>query len=214
MASPSTMFEYGPTCASNPTIRLPSTRTWSWPPDPGDRAAHRQVRGVIDVELVDLAHGRGADPDRHRPRPDERSEPFALRGGERLGVADPGDPVTARAHDHGGRHDGAAGRRDAHLVDADDPLDPRVPETALVAEGRDDRSHRPIAYRNRATPPDGRGRGVAVRVRGRCRPPAVSRWCAARAASRPCRRGRAGSTAGRAGRRRAGRPRSSRCAGC
>ena len=41
------------------------------------------------------------------------------------------------------------------LVDADDPDEPVVPEAALVAEGRDDRSHRPIAYRNRTTPPVG-----------------------------------------------------------
>ena len=37
--------------------------------DPGDRAAHREVRGVIDVELVDLADRRGADADRRRRAP-------------------------------------------------------------------------------------------------------------------------------------------------
>ena len=42
-----------------------------------------------------------------------------------------------------GRHDRPARRGDTNLVDADDPLDPFVPEAALVAEGRDLRSHRP-----------------------------------------------------------------------
>ena len=64
--------------------------------DVRDRAAHRQVRGVIDVELVDLADRRRPDPDRHRPRPDDRRETLALRRGQRLGVADARDAMTVR----------------------------------------------------------------------------------------------------------------------
>ena len=45
-------------------------------------------------------------------------------------------------HDHGRRDDRPAGRRDADLVDADDPDEALVPEAALVAEGRDDDGHR------------------------------------------------------------------------
>ena len=85
------------------------------------------------------AHRRGPDADRDGPRPDDRGEPLALGRGQRLRVADARDPVAARPHDHGGRDDRAAGRRDADLVDADDPRESLVPEAALVAEGRDDR---------------------------------------------------------------------------
>ena len=112
--------------------------------DAGDGASHREMRGVVDVELVDLADRCRADADRERAPPDERGEPFALRGRECLGIADAGDPVAARTHDHGRRDDGAAGRRDADLVDADHPDEPVVPEAALVAKGRDDRSHRSL----------------------------------------------------------------------
>ena len=37
------------------------------PADARDRPAHRQVRGVVDVELVDLANRGGAEPDRDGP---------------------------------------------------------------------------------------------------------------------------------------------------
>jgi hypothetical protein len=100
------------------------------------------MRGVIDVELVDLADRRGADADGHRPRPDHRGEAFTLAGRERLRVPDARDPMTARTHDHGRRDHGPTGRCDADLVHADDPGQALVPESALVAEGRDDRSHR------------------------------------------------------------------------
>ena len=67
-------------------------------------------------------------------------------GRQRLRVADARDPVTAGPHDHGRCDDRAAGRRDADLVDADDPDEALVPESALVAEGRDDGSHRALGY--------------------------------------------------------------------
>jgi hypothetical protein len=69
--------------------------------------------------------------------------------------------MTAGPHDHGSRDDRAACRCDPDLIDAHDADDALVPESALVAKGRDDRSHRPIAYRNRTTPPVG-GVGVVV----------------------------------------------------
>ena len=59
----------------------------------------------------------------------------------------------------------------------------------------------------RSYPPVWRGRGS-------CNERGVSRSCVARAGSRPCRRGRAGSTAGPGGPGRGGRLRSSRSAGC
>src|SRR3954470_9915524 len=78
--------------------------------------------------------------------------------------------------------DRTGGRRDSDLVDADDAHEALVPETALMAEGRDDRSHRPEAYRNRTTPPKRRGRRFARRTlavraplaQGRCLADAVA----------------------------------------
>ena len=132
------MFVYGPTCASKPGDPVAVDQHVLVAADPRDRPAHREVRGVVDVELVDLADRRGADADRDRARPDQRREPLALGRRQRLRVADAGDPMAARPHDHGRRDDRAAGRRDPDLVDADDPDEALVPEAALVAEGRDD----------------------------------------------------------------------------
>jgi len=74
--------------------------------------------------------------------PDQRGKPLALRGAEGLGVADAGDPVAARIHDHGRRDDRAARGRDADLIDTGDTGQALVPQAALVAEGRDDDGHR------------------------------------------------------------------------
>ena len=85
------------------------------------------------------------DADRDGPGADQRGEALALGRRQGLGVAHAGDPVAAGPHDHGRRDDGAAGRGDADLVDADDPDEPLVPEAALVAEGGDDDGHRGLA---------------------------------------------------------------------
>jgi hypothetical protein len=98
---------------------------------------------VVDVQLVDLPDRRGADPDRERPCPDLGGEAFPLDGRKSLRVADAGDPVTSRPHHDGGRHDSATGRRHADFINAHDPAESFVPEAALVAKSRDDRSHRP-----------------------------------------------------------------------
>ena len=108
-----------------------------------DRPAHREVRRVVDVQLVDLADRRSPDADRHRPRPDDRRELLALGHRQGLGVADARDPMTARLHDHGRGDDGPAGRGHADLIDARDAEVTVVPEPAFVAEGRDDDGHRP-----------------------------------------------------------------------
>ena len=109
----------------------------------GDRPAHREVRRVVDVQLVDLADGRRADADGDGALPDHRGEALALGRGQRLRVADALDPVAAGLHDHGRRDDRAARRRDTDLVDPGDAGEALVPETALMAEGRDDDGHRP-----------------------------------------------------------------------
>ena len=54
--------------------------------------------------------------------------------------------------------DGTAGRGDADFVHSDDPDEAVIPESALVAKSRDDGGHQALAYRNRTTPPGGRGR--------------------------------------------------------
>ena len=128
----------------------------------GDRSSHGQVGRVVDVQLVDLADRRGAHADGDGAAADDRFEALALGRGQGLGVADAGDPVAARLHDHGRGDDGAASRRDPDLVDADDACQPVTPQAALVAEGRDDGGHRAQAYRSQ-TPPGPAG----VRTAGR-----------------------------------------------
>ena len=95
---------------------------------------------------------------------------------------------------------GAAGRRHADLVDADDAVSAVAPEGAFVAEGRDDRRHRTRkGSRHRV---DCAGRDGGRRRRSRRPPAAGEPWISsggARAGSRPCRRACAGSTAGRGG---------------
>ena len=110
--------------------------------EPGDRATHREMGRMVDVELIDLAHGRGADAHGDGTCPDQRREPLALGHREGLRVADAGNSVAARPHDHRGRDDRPAGRGDADLVDAGDPDVAVVPEAALVAEGRNHDGHR------------------------------------------------------------------------
>jgi hypothetical protein len=51
--------------------------------------------------------------------------------------------MATRLHDHRGGNDCPAGRRDTHLIDSDDAGQTLIPETAFVAEGRDDDGHRP-----------------------------------------------------------------------
>ncbi len=110
--------------------------------DPGDRPAHREMGGVVDVEPVDLGDGRGADADRHGPPANQRLEPLALGHREGLRVADAGDPMAAGPHDDRGGDDRATGRGDADLVDADDAFEAVTPEAALETERGDDDRHR------------------------------------------------------------------------
>jgi hypothetical protein len=51
--------------------------------------------------------------------------------------------VAPGLHDHRRGDDSSAGRCDADLIDPDDAGETLVPETAFVAEGRDDDGHRP-----------------------------------------------------------------------
>jgi hypothetical protein len=100
------------------------------------------MRGVVEVELIDLPNRRGPDPDRNRASPNDRRESIPLSHRERLRIADSRDPMTPGSHDDRRRDDGPACRRDADLVDSGDPGQALVPEAALVAEGRDDDGHR------------------------------------------------------------------------
>ena len=136
------MFVYGPTCCLEAGDPVAVDDDVLVAAEPRDRAAHREVGRVVDVQLVDLADRRGADADRDGAAPDDRGEPLALGHRQGLRVAHAGDPVAAGLHDHGRGDDGAARRGDPDLVDADDPGQALVPEAALVAEGRDDDGHR------------------------------------------------------------------------
>ena len=116
----------------------------------GDRAAHREMGRVVDVEPVDVGDRRRPDADRDRAPPDDRGQPLALERGHRLRVADAMDPVAVGRHDHG-RGDHRTGRGgDTDLVHADDAARAVPPQGAFPAEGGDDDGHRSTAYRARS----------------------------------------------------------------
>ena len=79
-----------------------------------DGTAHGEVRGVVDVDPVDLGHAGGAEPDGDRAAHDLGVEPLALRPREHLRVADTGDAASVGRH-----HDGRGEDRAAQAGDAD-----------------------------------------------------------------------------------------------
>ena len=109
------------------------------PAEPCNGASHREVGGVIDVDRVDLAHGRGADADGDGAAADERREPIPLERGQRLGVTDARNPAGVGLHDHGRRDDRTARRRHADLVDADDAHGAIAPPVVLESKRGDAR---------------------------------------------------------------------------
>ena len=82
-------------------------------------------------------------------RTDAAPTPTATARLRMSGARHSGDPMGARADDHGRRDDGSTGRSDPDLIDPDDAGKTVVPESAFVAEGRDDDGHRPSGYRSR-----------------------------------------------------------------
>jgi hypothetical protein len=107
------------------------------PAQPGDRPTHREMGRVIDVQLVDLAHRRGAHADRHRAAADDGRQPFPLELGHHLGVPHAGDALAVRRHDDRRGDDRAARRCDPHLIDPGDPSRTRQPEAVLEGESGD-----------------------------------------------------------------------------
>ena len=62
------MFVYGPTWRLEAGDPVAVDEDVVVAADPRDRPAHREVRRVVDVELVDLADRRRADADRDGAR--------------------------------------------------------------------------------------------------------------------------------------------------
>src|SRR6202043_1996016 len=60
-------------------------------PEPGYRATHREMGGVVDVQAVDLGHGCGTDAHGDGALPDEGRQALPLEHRQRLRIADPGD---------------------------------------------------------------------------------------------------------------------------
>ena len=110
--------------------------------EPGDRPTHREVGRVIDVQLVDLAHGGCADADGDGPAPDDRGEPFTLCGREGLRIADACDPAAVGRHDDGRRDDRTGRGSDPDLIDTGNPPRALGPERSLEAEAGYTRGHR------------------------------------------------------------------------
>jgi hypothetical protein len=109
---------------------------------PGKGAAHGENGGVVNVDPVDLAHGRGAQPDGRRPAQDLLGETFALGRGQSLRVADTGDGLLVERHRQGAGHDGAGRRSDADLVEAEDHAEAMLArQSQLEAARRRDHGH-------------------------------------------------------------------------
>ncbi len=107
--------------------------------DLSQRARHRDVAGVIDVEAVYLRHRRRTDAHAHHARSDELEEILALRTREQLRVPDTADELRVRRDETRGRDHRSGERGHADLVDADDAQESLGPELFLEAE----RGHAP-----------------------------------------------------------------------
>ena len=94
-------------------------------------AAHGEVRGVADVDALDLADGGGADAPGQAARLISSTSASRWRSGQRLGVAHAGDLAGVGPDQHGGRDDRRAERARADLVDAHDEAPALAPEGML-----------------------------------------------------------------------------------
>src|SRR5688500_237595 len=100
-----------------------------------ERPLHRDVARVVDVQPVDLRHGRGADADSRDAPADLRHQLLALDAREDLRIVHAPDELHVRGHETRGRDDGPRERGHAHFVDADDAQQPLGPEGFLLIEG-------------------------------------------------------------------------------
>src|SRR5258708_6665409 len=117
--------------------------------DLAERALHRDVARVIDVQPVDLGDRGGPDADARHARADLRDELLALLTGEKLRVADRADDANVRGDEARGRDDRTREGGHADLIDAHDADESLSPEGFLVVEA----SHA-VDYRGRDRAPD------------------------------------------------------------
>ena len=89
-----------------------------WQPAQG--TPHGQVRGVADVELLDLRDRGGTQAPGEAALLDGIDEAFTLGLAEGLGVADALDLARVRPHQDSRRDDRRTKRSGAHLVDTHD----------------------------------------------------------------------------------------------
>ena len=88
--------------------------------EPRERAAHREHRGVIDVDAVDLAHRRRAE--RHAEARSRIAPASLSRSARRelLGVVDAADGARVGRHDDGACDDGAREGAPSDFIDSGD----------------------------------------------------------------------------------------------
>jgi hypothetical protein len=103
------------------------------------------MRGVVDVEAIDLRDGGGPDTYGDCTGADERGESLALGHRKRLRVTNARNAMATGPHDDRCGDDGPTRRGDTDLVDTDDTGQAISPELALEAERRDDDRHRATA---------------------------------------------------------------------
>jgi hypothetical protein len=78
------------------------------------------MRGVVDVEAIDLGDRCGPDPYGDRTGANERGESLALGHRERLRVTNTRNAMATGPHDDRRSDDSSTCRGDTDLVDTDD----------------------------------------------------------------------------------------------
>src|SRR5207302_10214152 len=107
--------------------------------DLAQRAEHRDMARVIDVEPVDLGDRSRADPYLHDPSADRPEQPLALQTGQDLRVVHPANELRIGSHQARRRDDRTGERGHPDLVDADDALEALRPKALfMIQRGHDD----------------------------------------------------------------------------
>jgi hypothetical protein len=101
--------------------------------DAADGAAHGEVRGVVDVQPIDLRDARGPQPHGDRSTANDRCQPLALRWRQHLRVPHAGDASGVRRHHHGGGENRSGEAGDAHGIGSDDQVAAGAPVGTLDA---------------------------------------------------------------------------------
>src|SRR5205823_2505241 len=100
--------------------------------DLAQRAQHRNMTRVIDVEAMDLRERRGTDADLYNSAADRIEKPFALETRQDLRIVDLADEPRVRRDQACRRDHRTRESRHADLVDADNTQEALCPQALLI----------------------------------------------------------------------------------